>query len=62
MTTTEALLVVAAGLGAYISAASQAGNTDKVLVGVIVMSVFVVAVNRLVWRRLYALAERRYAL
>jgi ABC-type anion transport system duplicated permease subunit len=26
------------------------------------MSVYVVLVNRLLWRRLYALAERRYSL
>ena len=34
----------------------------KVLVGVIVMSVFVVGLNRLFWRRLYAVAERRFSL
>jgi len=27
-----------------------------------VMSVYVVGINRLVWRRLYALAEGRYSL
>jgi NitT/TauT family transport system permease protein len=27
-----------------------------------VMSIYVVLANRLVWRRLYALAERRYSL
>ena len=34
----------------------------KVLTGVVVMSVFVVLVNRLFWRRLYRLAETRYPL
>jgi len=33
-----------------------------VLVGVAVMSVYVVGVNRLVWRPLYRLAEGRYSL
>jgi NitT/TauT family transport system permease protein len=33
-----------------------------VLAGVTVMSLYVVGVNRLVWRPLYGLAERRYKL
>ena len=33
-----------------------------VLIGVVVMSIFVVGLNRLVWRPLYALAERRFSL
>jgi NitT/TauT family transport system permease protein len=32
------------------------------IAGGIVMSAFVVLVNRLVWRRLYTLAERRFTL
>jgi len=53
--------IAARGLGAYIAEASNAGDTAKVVVGVIVMSVFVVLVNRFFWRRLYRLAERRFA-
>lgn len=34
----------------------------RVLVGVIVMSVYVVGLNRLFWRRLYRLAETRFSL
>jgi NitT/TauT family transport system permease protein len=52
----------ATGLGAYIFDATAAGDFPKILVGIVVMSVYVVAVNRLVWRRLYALADRRYSL
>jgi NitT/TauT family transport system permease protein len=51
----------ALGLGSYIAKASIAGNFAKVLVGVVVMSFYVVVVNRLLWRRLYTLAETRYA-
>ena len=32
------------------------------LVGVTVMSLYVVGLNRIFWRRLYALAETRYSL
>ncbi len=52
----------ATGLGAYIAEATQSGDMARVLVGVIVMSVFVVGLNRLFWRRLYVVAEKRYSL
>jgi NitT/TauT family transport system permease protein len=52
----------ASGLGAYITEATTKGNRGEVLIGVIVMSFYVVVVNRLLWRRLYHLAETRYSL
>jgi NitT/TauT family transport system permease protein len=54
--------LTATGLGAYIVAASNAGNKARLICGVAVMAVFVVTVNRLFWRRLYRLAETRYSL
>jgi len=57
--------LVAKGLGAYIAQAFSAtdpGHVARVLAGVTVMSLYVVGVNRLVWRPLYGLAERRYKL
>ena len=54
--------LTATGLGAYIAEATAAGDTGRVLVGVAVMSVLVVAVNRLFWRRLYRLAQTRFSL
>jgi NitT/TauT family transport system permease protein len=51
----------AKGLGSYITEASNAGDTARVVVGVVVMSIFVVLVNRFFWRRLYHLAERRFS-
>ncbi|MGW7006124.1 ABC transporter permease [Streptomyces sp. NPDC054933] len=54
--------LTANGLGAYIAKATGTGDFPKILVGVTVMSVYVVALNRLLWRRLYRLAETRYAL
>ena len=54
--------LVAKGLGAYIAEAAKVGNFPQVLIGVAVMSVYVVGLNRLVWRRLYRLAETRYSL
>jgi NitT/TauT family transport system permease protein len=54
--------LAATGLGAYIFKATSVGDFPKVLVGIAVMSVYVVLLNRLLWRRLYGLAERRYSL
>jgi len=52
----------AAGLGAYIADATNAGDYARVVLGIGVMSVMVVACNRLLWRPLYRLAERRFRL
>jgi NitT/TauT family transport system permease protein len=52
----------AAGLGAYIASATDAGDYPRVVLGIAVMSVFVITVNRLVWRPLYRFAEERYRL
>ena len=52
----------AAGLGSYIADASAAGDYPRVVLGIAVMSVMVVACNRLLWRPLYRLAEQRYRL
>jgi NitT/TauT family transport system permease protein len=54
--------LTATGLGAYISDATHTGNAGHILIGVGVMSLYVVGLNRLFWRRLYALAERRYSI
>jgi len=52
----------AAGLGAYIAEATGKGDWPRIVLGVGLMSVIVVAVNHLVWKRLYALAQKRYQL
>jgi len=54
--------LIASGLGANIAQATTKGDFPEVLLGVAVMSLFVVLVNRLFWRRLYHLAETKYSL
>ena len=54
--------LAAHGLGAYILDASNKGDMQRMVLGVAVMSVFVVLLNRLVWRRLFDFASRRLAL
>jgi len=52
----------ASGLGAYISEATAKGDWPRIVLGVGLMSVFVVGLNRLIWRPLYDLAESKYRL
>jgi NitT/TauT family transport system permease protein len=49
--------VAAHGLGAYITQATSEGDYPRVVLGVAVMSLMVVAFNRLLWRPLYRRAE-----
>jgi NitT/TauT family transport system permease protein len=50
------------GLGAQIDAATDSGRFPILLLATILISLMVVTMNRLVWRRLYHLAETRYKL
>jgi NitT/TauT family transport system permease protein len=50
------------GLGAQISAATDTGRFSILLLATVLMATMVVTMNRLVWRRLYRLAETRYKL
>jgi NitT/TauT family transport system permease protein len=51
--------LAATGLGAYIAQQTATGDQPRVALGIAVMSLYVVALNRLVWRRLYQYAERK---
>jgi len=50
------------GVGAMISEATDAKNFDLLLAGTVALAAVVVTTNRLVWRRLYRLAETRFKL
>ena len=54
--------LTAHGLGAYIAAATERGDFARVILGVAVMSGFVLLFNRLLWRPLYAYSERHLKL
>jgi NitT/TauT family transport system permease protein len=54
--------IEAKGLGSYIADAATAGDFHRIVLGVGVMSLFVVVINRLFWRPLYYYAERKYRL
>lgn len=50
------------GLGAYIAQATEAGDFQRIVLGVAVMSLYVVLLNRIFWRPLYWYAERKFRL
>jgi NitT/TauT family transport system permease protein len=50
------------GLGAYIADATERGDMPRVILGVVLMSAFVVLFNRLLWRPMYGYAQRRLTL
>jgi NitT/TauT family transport system permease protein len=52
----------AKGLGSFIANATTAGDLPRVGLGVAIMSLFVITLNRTLWRPLYGLAERRLRL
>jgi NitT/TauT family transport system permease protein len=52
----------ATGLGATITSAFDNGDFNLLAASVLVMSVLVIVFNRLVWKRLYHLAETRFSL
>ncbi|AUT04672.1 sulfonate ABC transporter permease (plasmid) [Nostoc sp. CENA543] len=54
--------LTATGLGAYIAEATAAGDWPRITLGIGMMSLYVVGLNRLFWRWLYHLAETKYHL
>jgi NitT/TauT family transport system permease protein len=50
------------GLGAYIAEQTDAGDFHRIVLGIAVMSLFVVVINRVFWRPLYRYAERKFRL
>ena len=50
------------GLGAFIAEVTKSGDTPLIIVSIGIMSLFVVVMNKLVWRQLYGYAERRFRL
>jgi len=50
------------GLGAVISQATDSGNFRMLIAATLVMAMIVVTINRVLWRRLYALAATRFKL
>ncbi|MCS5708862.1 ABC transporter permease subunit [Candidatus Berkiella cookevillensis] len=50
----------ATGIGAYITEFTTVGDFPRIALGISVMCIYVIVINRLVWRKLYELSEERY--
>ena len=54
--------LVATGIGAYIAQQTERGDNPRIALGITVLCLYVLLFNRLLWRRLYNLAEERLRL
>jgi len=52
--------LTATGLGSYIATATDAADYQRMALGTVMMSLFVVLINRFFWRPLYTRAERKF--
>ena len=54
--------LAATGIGALISFASEKENFPLLIASTVALSLVVVFINKFVWRRLFAIAQDKYAL
>ena len=52
--------LMATGLGAYIAQVSDLGDFPKIALSISIMSMYVLVINRVLWKPLYNLAEKRF--
>lgn len=52
----------AQGIGAYIASATATGDRHRILLGVLILSFYVLVLNRILWHPLYVFATTRYRL
>ena len=54
--------LTARGVGAFIAQTTEAGDYPRIALGIVVLAIFVMLFNRLLWRPLYRLSERQLRL
>jgi NitT/TauT family transport system permease protein len=54
--------LTATGIGSYIAQQTQSGDHARIALGIAVMSLYVIVINRLVWKRLYRFSQERLGL
>ncbi|MCL2760725.1 MAG: ABC transporter permease subunit [Desulfuromonadales bacterium] len=52
----------ATGLGSYIARWSEKGDYPHIILGIVVMSIYVVFINRFFWRKLYTICQTKFRL
>jgi len=54
--------LTATGLGSYIAQWTEKGDYPHIVLGIAVMSLYVVCINRFFWRKVYTISQTRYRL
>ena len=54
--------IIAIGLGSYITEFTQAGDFPRIVLGIGIMCLYVILFNRLLWQKLYNLAEEHFTM
>jgi NitT/TauT family transport system permease protein len=54
--------LIATGLGSYITQYTESGDFPRTALGLSVMCIYVLVINRLVWHQLYQLAASRFSM
>ncbi|MCP3944631.1 MAG: ABC transporter permease subunit [Desulfobacteraceae bacterium] len=55
-------ILVSHGLGAYIAECTTRGDFPRIALGIVVMCLYVLVFNRLLWQPLYNMAQKRYSI
>lgn len=54
--------LISLGLGSYITKYTYIGDFPRIALGLVVMCIYVILLNRLLWQKLYDLAEARFSM
>lgn len=54
--------LISLGLGSYIEEYTRSGDFPRVVLGITIMCLYVIVFNRLLWQRLYDMAEKRFSI
>lgn len=54
--------IIAYGLGAYVTEFTQQGDFHRIALGISIMCLFVLVLNRILWQPLYKLVEQRFGI
>lgn len=54
--------ITSTGIGSYIKENLIAGDMDKVSLGLVIMTCMIILINRLIWHKMYDIAEKKYSM
>ena len=54
------LKIISTGIGSYIKIATIVGDFPRLMLGIVVMSFYVIIINKIIWQRLYKFSKNKY--